>query len=75
MDDIQCVYAWSLPPPAAETFIEVTGEILEYDTLSPGHSHRKMRFPNEFYPDVSPNPCPAHFHSSHYVLWHMKSGI
>lgn len=59
VDDIQCVYARALPRPAAETFIEVTGEILEFDTLSPGHNHRKMRFPNEFYPDVSPHLCPA----------------
>lgn len=36
----------------AETFIEVTGEVLEFDTLSPGHCHRKTRFPNDFYPDV-----------------------
>ena len=31
---------------------------MEFDSLIPGHCHRKTRFPNDFYPDVS-----CHIHS------------
>jgi inositol-1,4,5-trisphosphate 5-phosphatase len=46
---VEPIFLWDFQ---AEMFIEVTGEVLEFDTLSPGHCHRKTRFPNDFYPDV-----------------------
>ena len=61
------LYIPSAPPPpppslpSAKSFIEVTGEVLEFDTLSPGHCHKKTRFPNDFYPDVRS------------LLWHLKT--
>jgi inositol-1,4,5-trisphosphate 5-phosphatase len=46
---VEPIFLWDFE---AKTFIEVTGEVLEFDTLSPGHCHKKTRFPNGFYPDV-----------------------
>ena len=69
-----CSYPPSLPPSlspslTAKSFIEVTGEVLEFDTLSPGHCHRKTRFPNDFYPDVCIQSCTV------LALWCRKDFI